>query len=113
MPTLPGSPAEPAREIPYSEVVFQLTGAQSTIAEVAALQAGILFGGISAISTEEYAAVPAAIAYGYAIVTSVTISVSLFVTVSCTILHQEGQVARALAVARQDADDDFCQRSYG
>lgn len=84
----------------YSEVVEELTGAQGTLAVISALLAGFAFSGLTAVTLEDAASVPRAISALYYITTTVSVAVQLFVCVVCTLLEQEGKVARGLAIAR-------------
>ena len=85
---------------PYSAVVEGLTGAQGTLAVISALLAGFAFSGLTAVTKEDAAEVYTWVYTSYYVTTTVSVAVQLFVCVVCTLLEQEGKVARGLAIAR-------------
>ena len=81
-------------------MVEGLTGAQGTLAVISALLAGFAFSGLTAVTPEDAERVHPTIAMLYYTTTTVSVAVQLFVCVVCTLLEQEGKVARGLAMAR-------------
>eukprot|EP00391_Amoebophrya_sp_Ameob2_P006501 CAMPEP_0178993582 /NCGR_PEP_ID=MMETSP0795-20121207/6783_1 /TAXON_ID=88552 /ORGANISM="Amoebophrya sp., Strain Ameob2" /LENGTH=372 /DNA_ID=CAMNT_0020685657 /DNA_START=57 /DNA_END=1175 /DNA_ORIENTATION=+ len=84
----------------YSDVLTGLTGSQGSISLVTALLAGFNFAGLSGVSREEYEQAPAWAAFVFPVVTGISIALSLYTSICCAILEQQGRIAKALAVAR-------------
>ncbi|CAD7934636.1 unnamed protein product [Amoebophrya sp. A120] len=91
---------DPPRMNDYSDVLTGLTGSQGSISLVTALLAGFAFAGLSSVSREDYETGPAWASYSFPVVTGISIALSLYTSVCCAILEQQGRIAKALAVAR-------------
>ncbi len=89
---------------PYSVVVEGLTGAQGTLAVIAALLASLAFGGLTAVTEEDCSRAHWLTVSCYYLVTAAGVAGQLFVCVVCTLMENHGKVARGLAQARSGRD---------
>jgi hypothetical protein len=99
-----------ARDAHYSEVTELLTGAQGTLAVISALLASFSFGALTSFNHHElttdvlsYYIPQETLVFSYYCVTSVSIAIQMFVCVCCTVIEQQGKVARGLCLARSQS----------
>ena len=106
-----------ARPAPYSEVMLGLTESQGSLALISALLAGFSFQGLSTVDFD-YALTEdgphAVLQILFAVCISISIALNLYVAVCCTILQQNGKVARSLAISSGPTSgfDDVCKTWY-
>ncbi|GMI09779.1 hypothetical protein TrVE_jg10213 [Triparma verrucosa] len=92
----PGTP-----KMPYSKVVEGLTHSQGSIALISALLSGFAFQALTTM-TVEFSSLSEAkkvVYIMFSLLSCLTISSFLFVAVSCSMLEQEGLVARSLSIS--------------
>ncbi|GMH79347.1 hypothetical protein TL16_g12813 [Triparma laevis f. inornata] len=88
-------------KMPYSKVVEGLTHSQGSIALISALLSGFAFQTLTTM-TVEYSALSdmkKVVYVIFSLLSCLTISSFLFVAVSCSMLEQEGLVARSLSIS--------------
>ena len=84
---------------PYSKVMLGLTDSQGSLALISALLAGFSFQGLSTMDFGSYDDTPVLLQEAFAITISLSIALNLYVAVNCTILEQNGKIARSLAIS--------------
>ncbi|GMI22666.1 hypothetical protein TeGR_g873 [Tetraparma gracilis] len=104
-----GKPFLETHKKPMSAVVEGLTHSQGSIALISVMLAGFAFQGFTT-QDFDYDELPSgylkSVYVLFSITTSLTIASFLFVAVSCSMLEQNGLVARSLAIS-YDAHPDF------